>query len=424
MARSLRRALLAALALVAALLAAPATAHLTPNSEIGLAIGRSHVEAILTIPLGELQYAEPGFAGLAAGPLGGPIRQKLARYLARHVAATSAGGQAWSVELANAAVEGDGSPDVMAVLALRPPAGISPRRFALRYDAVMDRVPNHFALVYLRHDFDGGKLSDDRRLLGGLRRGSPSLAVNLGASSTWDGFAAAVRLGEHHIAEGHDHLLFLFALLLAAPLHAAGRRWTGYAGWRHTARSLLAVVTAFTIGHSLTLIGGAFLDWRLPAQPVEVLIALSILISAIHAWRPIFAGREAMVAAGFGLVHGLAFATLVGQIGLDRWQQALAILGFNIGIELVQLLVVAMVTPGLVLLARTRVYPTAKDAAAAFAGVAALCWIIERISGRDFAPARIIDTLLGYAPWALVAAAAVSAGALVARRLTSSSRTC
>ncbi len=105
------------------------------------------------------------------------------------------------------------------------------------------------------------------------------------------------------------------------------------------------MVTAFTIGHSITLIGGAFFGWALPSRPVEVLIAISILVSAIHACRPLFPGREAWVAGGFGLVHGLAFATLIGRFGLEPLQKAQSILGFNLGIELVQLGVVLAILP-------------------------------------------------------------------------------
>jgi len=412
---------LAALSLI--LLSAAAQAHLAPNSEIGLAIGRSHIEAKITIPLGELQFADPVLADRRPGAEGAAARRRIGAYLLAHLGADSPDGRAWGVTLADAHIGRAAPPDLEAVMILTPPAGASARRFTLRYDAVMDRVPSHFALVYLRHDFDGGYLSDRRRLLGGLRQHSPTLAIDMGTSDAWSGFGAAVALGMHHIAEGHDHLLFLIVLLLAAPLRARARHWGGYAGWRHTARSLIGVVTAFTVGHSLTLIGGALFDWRLPSQPVEILIALSILISAVHAWRPLFAGREAVVAGGFGLVHGLAFATLIGHLGLDRWQQALSILGFNIGIELVQLLVVASVMPGLVLLAGTRFYPPVRNAMAAFAALAALCWIVERASGTVFAPAQAIDALLDRAPYALATMILLGAAVLLVRRISGASRT-
>ena len=130
---------------------------------------------------------------------------------------------------------------------------------------------------------------------------------------------------------------------------------------------------------------------------------MSILVSAVHAWRPIFAGREAFVAGGFGLVHGLAFATLIGHFGLEPWQKAQSILGFNIGIELVQLGVVAAVMPGLILLAQTRRYSWLRVPVAAFAGLAAIAWVFERVTGVANPVGRATDTVLANAPWIVLA---------------------
>ena len=369
------RALLLWLALLLA--AAPAAAHLTPNSEIRLDFGAARVDAEVIVPLAELSFALRRQVPGKLGPLKDP---EVRDYLVRRVAVPG-----WQVRLTSLDIIHEaGPPDLRARFALVPPPGVSPRHFDLAYSAVIDRVPNHIVLVVARNDFAGGHLSERAQMLGGLQSGSTTLRIDRGAGSDWRGFVSAIGLGMHHIAEGHDHLLFLIALLLPAPLlAAAGRRWNGYGGLRHTLHNLVAVVTAFTIGHSLTLIGGAFFDWKLPAQPVEIGIAISILVSALHAWRPLFAGREAFVAAGFGLIHGLAFATLIGRFGLDPLQKAKSILGFNIGIELVQLMVVAATMPALVLLARTRFYPAFRTAAAALAGAAAIAWTIERSLGAE-----------------------------------------
>ena len=408
--------------LILALAASPAQSHLTPNSEIGLEMGRSRIDVTIVIPLGELQYAEPGFARLGTGVPGPTERGLISRYLRAHIIARTSDNRAWTVQMKNASIGGNPA-DLDARLELVPPAGASARFLSLGYDAVIDKVPNHIALVTLKSDFDAGQLSDRPLLLGALRQGSSAIVIDRGAGNGWRGFAAAIGLGIHHIVEGHDHLLFLIALLLPAPLLAAAGRWGGYAGWRRTLRSLAFIVTAFTIGHSLTLIGGAVFGWELPAQPVEILIALSILISAIHAWRPLFPGREALVAGGFGLVHGLAFATIVSRIGLDPWQKGISILGFNLGIELIQLLVVAAVMPALILIARSDHYRAIRSAAAALAAIAAILWIIERASGQDFAPARLVDSALGYSPWLFALGLAVAIAIWLWRQISSALRT-
>ena len=100
-------------------------------------------------------------------------------------------------------------------------------------------------------------------------------------------FSSLFALGVRHIAEGTDHLLFLLTLLLPAPLLFAGSRWGAPVGVRQSLRRILGIVTAFTIGHSLTLTFAALGAVRIPARPVEVLVAASIFVSAIHALRPI-----------------------------------------------------------------------------------------------------------------------------------------
>jgi HupE / UreJ protein len=110
-------------------------------------------------------------------------------------------------------------------------------------------------------------------------------------SGAFGGFGSMFRLGMRHIAEGTDHLLFLLALLLPAPLLVFGSGWAGFAGLRHSFAQILKVVTAFTVGHSITLALAGLGLVLVPTSPVEVLIAVSILVSAVHALRPLFPGR-------------------------------------------------------------------------------------------------------------------------------------
>jgi hypothetical protein len=219
------------------------------------------------------------------------------------------------------------------------------------------------------------------------------------ARSSFGGFASLFRLGRRHIAEGTDHLLFLLALLLPAPLMVFGSHWAGFVGVRHSLRQILKVVTAFTLGHSITLALAAVGLVRVPSRPIEVLIAASILVSAIHALRPLFPGREAGIAAFFGLIHGLAFATTLGELGLGRWERVASILGFNLGIETMQLIVVAATMPSLVLLSRTRAYSVLRIGGALFAGFASVGWIAERLLYVHNLVDLVVDSVVHYAVW-------------------------
>jgi HupE / UreJ protein len=189
------------------------------------------------------------------------------------------------------------------------------------------------------------------------------------------------------------------ALLLPAPLLVSGSRWAGFAGARHSLLQILKVVTAFTVGHSITLALAALGLVRLPSRPIEVLIALSILISAAHALRPIFPGREAVIAAFFGLIHGLAFAATIGDLGLGWRARVGSILAFNLGIETMQLLVVAVIMPSLVLMSRTRAYPLLRISGAFFAGIASLGWIADRLLGLHSSIDVIVDSVANRGLW-------------------------
>jgi hypothetical protein len=202
-----------------------------------------------------------------------------------------------------------------------------------------------------------------------------------------------------HIAEGTDHLLFLVAPLLPAPLLAFRSRWAGFAAVRHSWLQISKVVSAFTIGHSITLAVAALALVRVPSRPIEVLIAVSILLSAAHAIRPPFPGREPGIAAFFGLVHGLAFATTLGQLGLDGWERVTSILAFNLGIETMQLIVVAVTIPSFVLLSRTRAYSVVRVGGALFAGVASIGRIIERLLKAHSSVDLVVGNVAHYGVW-------------------------
>jgi hypothetical protein len=135
----------------------------------------------------------------------------------------------------------------------------------------------------------------------------------------------------------------------------------------------------------------------MPLAFVESVIALSILVSAVHALVPIFQGREVLIAGGFGLVHGLAFAATLSGFGLDTWVMASSVLGFNMGIEAFQLLVILTALPWLVLLARFPIYVPFRVAGASLTGVAATAWFGERALGMANPIAPLIDGAASHA---------------------------
>jgi hypothetical protein len=216
-------------------------------------------------------------------------------------------------------------------------------------------------------------------------------------------FSNLFHLGMRHIREGADHLLFLLVLLLPAPLLVAGSRWGPSAGWRPTLLRMFGIVTAFTVGHSITLTLAALGILQVPSRPVEVLIALSIFVSALHALRPIVPGKEAWIAGFFGLIHGFAFASTLGRLGLGHWQRVGGIAAFNFGIEAMQMLVVATLLPSLLLMSRTREYSYFRAGGAVLAAVTSLGWTVERIFDGATPVDTVVNALARHGLWIAVA---------------------
>ena len=185
-------------------------------------------------------------------------------------------------------------------------------------------------------------------------------------------------------------------------------RWAGYGGLRYSLTNLLKIVTAFTIGHSVTLLIGVLDLFQPRSQIIEILIAFSILISAIHALRPIFPKKEAYVAAGFGLIHGLAFAEILNNLNLDSGQLVMSLLGFNLGIEIMQLIIIAFIMPWLILLSQSSMYKGIRVGGAVFSGIAAIAWMIERIVGEPNPITLMVESLVQYAPWLIIFIALLS----------------
>ncbi len=198
---------------------------------------------------------------------------------------------------------------------------------------------------------------------------SPSLSVRGAGTFTGTGSGVVQQyttLGIEHILGGFDHLLFVLGLLL---LVGFGRR-------------LVATVTAFTLAHSLTLAAAVLGLARVPQPPVEAVIALSILLLAVECSKKDDSlARRApwAVAFSFGLLHGFGFAGALSDVGLPRDHVSLALLCFNVGVELGQLAVIAAAyLLSRLLAARLQQAPGLEKAVVYAVGALAAFWSIER----------------------------------------------
>jgi len=176
------------------------------------------------------------------------------------------------------------------------------------------------------------ELADGRSFRTVLHAGAPVFSIPE-RESRLDVVRSYARLGIEHILTGVDHLLFVFGLVLLV----------------HGGRALLATVTAFTLGHSVTLSLAALGFVHFPSAWIEVLIAGTILWLAAELALPPRDPPGWMrrapwgMAGGFGLLHGLGFAGALAEVGLPDTEIPLALLAFNLGIEIGQLAFVALV---------------------------------------------------------------------------------
>jgi HupE / UreJ protein len=406
----MRRLFPALLLLVAAL---PAWGHPMPSSAVVLRLHRAEINAELTLPIGELALGWEKPLPLDSVRTVQQYGAELEEYVRAHVRPSAPDGRPWTVTVRGVTPLNEQEPDVRVTLTMTPPPGAPVDRLTFHYDVIFHHLITHTAVVTLASDWRSGVLGEEPVLLGTMRDTNAAIAIDRSGGSWFQGFAAMFRLGARHIAEGTDHLLFLFALILPAPLAAAGGSWGGYAGWKTAFRRIVKVVTAFTLGHSITLVFGA-LGWvSLPGALVESAIAFSILISAVHAFVPVFRGREVLIAGGFGLVHGLAFAATLTGFGFDPLTMVSSVLGFNLGIEAVQLLVILAAMPWLVLLARTRVYGPFRITGAAFTGIAAAAWLAERTFGWANPIVPIVESAASHVLWLLAGLVVLTLAATV-----------
>lgn len=384
-------------------------AHDVPASTVLLDIGSRQIGVEMQLPVSQLETALE--LPLAKAPDAAIARyaKEIAAYIEHHVQITTLDGQPYVEGTARLEYRRiKGSDWIVAHLDLQAPAGVATTVFLLDYDVIITPVVTHLAFVSVRRDFRNALFGDNTQMIGLAQFQQVHLKVD-GSDGSWvRGFGKVFHLGVQHIAAGTDHVLFLLVLLLAAPMVALSARWIGTASVKQSLWNTLKIVSGFTLGHSLTLALGALGIVVLPSKPIEVLIAGSILVSAAHAIRPLFAGREHYIAAAFGLVHGLAFAGALAGFNYDARALGLGVLGFNLGVEAMQLVIVAAVLPWLLLMRTSHLYRYLRVGAAIVAGILAIAWALERAIDLANPLTRVSDLLTEHTALGIAVLASVS----------------
>ena len=284
----------------------------------------------------------------------------------------------------------------------------------VRFNPIFDVDETHRTFALVEYNWLAGIHDNEAQISLRFGPGDPGpKELDLTDSSMWTGFRAMVVSGMYHIYIGLDHILFLVALLLPAVVYRRDerRRTVGAAGsvametnpawagslWAPVARFkpaffyVLKIVTFFTIAHTITLSLAALGIVELPGNIVEALIALSIGLAAAHNIRPLFHNDGVIIAFVFGLFHGFGFASVLGEVGLRGEFMTLSLLGFNVGVELAQVLIICLLFPLLFALRRTSVYRYLLIGGSVVLIVVALYWFVERLFGINIPVYFIVD---------------------------------
>jgi hypothetical protein len=405
-----------------------ALAHDVPPSMVMLDIGRSAIDVELQLPLSELGAglalplaSNPGTVVSQYGP-------RIEQYVADGLQIHSRDGRAYQLHVESLGMKATNdarwtSKDWLVLRGrLQAPSGVPTEVFALDYNVILQRVVSHQVLIYVRRDIRNGLVGDKPMLISTAGFGNTHIAVDGSDGSWWQGLRRLFSLGMRHIAEGPDHLLFLLALLLPSSLVASAGRWRTGKSAGASVRTIVGVVSGFTLGHSISL-ALASAGWvAVPVRLVEVLIAVSVLVSCAHAWRPLFAGREVWIASGFGLVHGLAFAEVLSGLDFDATTLTLSLVGFNLGIEAMQLLVIAATLPLMLLSSTVKHHAGIRIAGAGFAAICAVGWILERAFGLSNPLQPVVARMAPPPAWFVLPISLASAVALCILLVASRSR--
>ncbi len=355
-----------------------ALAHKPSDSFLRLDVQNATVEGRWDVPLRDLDYVlgldEDGDGRLHWGEVRAR-ENDIQALLLSHFAVASDGDPCELRPEPLAIVDLSDGP--AASLRLVANCAATPQRLTLRYGLFFDVDPQHRGLLQLQ--FGGqaltGVFAPQRRVLD----------FDAGVGGAGRAFRQYFRVGVLHIAIGLDHLLFLAGLLLPAVVWRQGGRWQAAPSAGIALISVVRIVTAFTLAHAITLSLASLDLLRLPTRLTESLVAATIVFAAVNNLWPMVRRRLWVVAFGFGLIHGAGYASVLGDLGLDAWTLAVALLAFNLGVEGMQVAVAALWVP---LAYRCRQWPAYQwgvvGAGSLLVAALGLVWFVERAFNLRF----------------------------------------
>ena len=354
------------------LLASSSHAHKPSDSYLSFKVSGSVIDGQWDIALRDLDFAIGLDADGDATITWGEVKEKhndIAAYAFSRLA-LSADGHSCPLQVTDHLID-DHTDGAYAVLRFSANCGQAIDKLQAKYSLLFDVDPQHKGL--LRLEYEGSTRT------GVFTPESASQEFAMGSVGKFSQFVDYFREGVWHIWIGFDHILFLLALLLPAVVYRREGKWLAVEGLKPAFFSVLKIVTAFTLAHSITLSLATLGVISLPSRWVESVIAASVVIAALNNVFPLFRDRRWAMAFGFGLIHGFGFASVLSDLGLPGDTLVLALIGFNVGVEAGQLAIVAGFLPLAYLLRGTILYRRIVLSGGSFliATLAAI-WLVER----------------------------------------------
>jgi hydrogenase/urease accessory protein HupE len=295
---------------------------------------------------------------------------------------------------------------------------VVPEKLKIYYNLLFDKDPLHVCMQVVEYNWKAGVYNEETNITLMFDPNNVEGTLDLTSDSILTGFKAMIGSGMHHIFIGLDHILFLLALLLPAVVsRTPGQRdflnagqlnavvfpgflkpyaevWEANESFKVSFFYVIKIVTFFTIAHSITLSLAALELVRLPSSLVESIIALSIALAALNNIYPLLAkGKEWIIAFLFGLFHGFGFASVLSDIGLGSDYLTWSLLGFNIGVEIGQIIIVLIIFPILYFLRKTKYYKPILIYGSIFLILVALNWFSDRSMGTDLPLDNIVEKI-------------------------------